>query len=469
VLLLSRSHSSCRTISLSLSVVQFFIKGVIYSPSPIGSHPSWTWPHGDFFLPAYSNLWARDLPLLVALGANTLRIQSWNPALDHGYFLDTVHSYGLKVIVTHALGNAWSKPVKEAWQRESHLGEFVWQFEKYLDHPALLGWTFGEMMNLPAMGYLAAFSDVGSCGWNGNVSVESRVAEEERGQKERRREGVKESRSEMRGAVRCVHSSFAILSHIVCASLRLSTSTTLQDHAVDSAGCTNNIDSSSPSCASAISCVYAGLFGYLNSAASYTKNIMSRRSHTGHLFIAGLSDTDAAWMRMNQFRHYASAIDMWGVQIYRGRDFGVGEQDFIVNYERKTKYDAEGQEITEVKPLMILEYGIDAYNDPCGYSDDAVCYNDVLSSPHDGDGEDEDSQAEWGASLSRILLDHSSASSSGAVAGGAINSYIDESWRGTFGVGGCSGPVPYPLPGFDGETREGMQSPHARERVCARR
>ena len=30
---------------------QFFIKGVMYSPSPMGSHPEWTWPNGDFFIP----------------------------------------------------------------------------------------------------------------------------------------------------------------------------------------------------------------------------------------------------------------------------------------------------------------------------------------------------------------------------------------------------------------------------------
>lgn len=32
-------------------IFQFFIKGVMYSPSPMGSHPEWTWPHGDFFIP----------------------------------------------------------------------------------------------------------------------------------------------------------------------------------------------------------------------------------------------------------------------------------------------------------------------------------------------------------------------------------------------------------------------------------
>src|SRR5690606_26784776 len=66
---------------LCCCLIQFFIKGVMYSPSPIGSHPSWTWPHGDFFIPQYQNLWARDFPLLQALGANTIRIANWNNEL----------------------------------------------------------------------------------------------------------------------------------------------------------------------------------------------------------------------------------------------------------------------------------------------------------------------------------------------------------------------------------------------------
>jgi hypothetical protein len=97
---------------------QFFIKGVMYSPSPIGSHPGWTWPHGDFFIPQYKNLWARDFPLLQALGANTLRIANWNNDLDHGYFLDQAHRAGLKVIVTFNMGNVGQSPVHEEWQMQ---------------------------------------------------------------------------------------------------------------------------------------------------------------------------------------------------------------------------------------------------------------------------------------------------------------------------------------------------------------
>jgi len=62
----------------------------------------------------------------------------------------------------------------------------------------------------------------------------------------------------------------------------------------------------------------------------------------------------------------------------------------------------------------------------CGFQ---PCYNDVLETPHGGFGEDEDSQADWGLSLATLLTDHSSAHERGAVAGGTINSWIDEAWK----------------------------------------
>jgi hypothetical protein len=85
----------------------------------------------------------------------------------------------------------------------------------------------------------------------------------------------------------------------------------------------------------------------------------------------------------------------------------------------------------------------------CSLCSSQPCYNDVVDPPSGGYGEDEFSQADWGASLSSILTAHSSASGKGSVAGGTINSFVDETWRASSGVGGCSSPIPYPLPGFD--------------------
>lgn len=51
--------------------------------------------------------------------------------------------------------------------------------------------------------------------------------------------------------------------------------------------------------------------------------------------------------------------------------------------------------------------------------------------------------------LTSLLLNHSSADSSGAVAGGCLYEWLDENWHQTVGVTGCYGPIPYGSPGFD--------------------
>lgn len=52
------------------------------------------------------------------MGANTIRISGWNNDLDHGFFLDEAHRWGLKVLVTFGLGNVWQSPVQEEWQMQ---------------------------------------------------------------------------------------------------------------------------------------------------------------------------------------------------------------------------------------------------------------------------------------------------------------------------------------------------------------
>jgi hypothetical protein len=46
----------------------FIIKGVNYSPVPIGIDPEGTSPYGDYFTGEYSPIYERDLPLLREIG-----------------------------------------------------------------------------------------------------------------------------------------------------------------------------------------------------------------------------------------------------------------------------------------------------------------------------------------------------------------------------------------------------------------
>ena len=51
--------------------------------------------------------------------------------------------------------------------------------------------------------------------------------------------------------------------------------------------------------------------------------------------------------------------------------------------------------------------------------------------------------------LTELLVNHSSADGSGAVAGACVYEWLDEYWHSSTGVTGCYGPIPYGQPGFN--------------------
>ena len=82
-------------------------------------------------------------------------------------------------------------------------------------------------------------------------------------------------------------------------------------------------------------------------------------------------------------------IDFWAANLYPGRDFG----NMFADYATLTQ-----------RPLMVAEFGIDAYNTDC-VGDDAS----VLGC------EDQQAQAEWLMSLVEDIERHASACSAGCV------------------------------------------------------
>ena len=68
----------------------FTVKGVVYSPVPIGEDPHAS-PYGDYFTAPYSALHNRDLPVLRTLGANAVRLYHWEKSADHFDFLDQAY------------------------------------------------------------------------------------------------------------------------------------------------------------------------------------------------------------------------------------------------------------------------------------------------------------------------------------------------------------------------------------------
>ena len=142
----------------------FWIQGICYSPVPIGESVSFA-PKGDYFTPDFAYIWKRDLPLIKAMGATTLRIYGWAAQADHTMFLDAVEAAGLKVLVTYYLGDATQNPVWTQDQRNQIIIDFVAQVNRYRDHPAILMWSFGNELNGAWNGFAKQFSDAFTCWW----------------------------------------------------------------------------------------------------------------------------------------------------------------------------------------------------------------------------------------------------------------------------------------------------------------
>ncbi|MHB9156309.1 MAG: glycoside hydrolase family 2 TIM barrel-domain containing protein, partial [Endomicrobiales bacterium] len=112
----------------------FTIKGVCYSPVPVGSN--WSYPWGDNSL-----IYEADMRLIKAMGANTVRTyQERN--ITQG-FLDAAQRNGLYVIVgwTEEL---WDKDFSTPAARTAYLDHFEAFVNTWKAHPAVLMWCFGN-------------------------------------------------------------------------------------------------------------------------------------------------------------------------------------------------------------------------------------------------------------------------------------------------------------------------------------
>lgn len=126
----------------------FQIRGVCYNPTPIGDNGFTRKPNGDYFTSGYADLQERDLPLLRAMGANTIRIYGWAPGSDHTAFLDKCYNNGVNPI--YVLVNYWIDPATD-WTNTSAVQAVINQYveiETRLNrHPAVLGVLIGNEVN----------------------------------------------------------------------------------------------------------------------------------------------------------------------------------------------------------------------------------------------------------------------------------------------------------------------------------
>ena len=130
----------------------FTVKGVVYSPVPIGEDPNAS-PYGDYFTAPYSALHNRDLPVLRTLGANAVRLYHWEKTADHFNFLDQAFNGGLNPI--YVIAGYWINegldidPISPTNVRNQIKADFQAMVAAHKDHPALLMWSVGHNLNLP--------------------------------------------------------------------------------------------------------------------------------------------------------------------------------------------------------------------------------------------------------------------------------------------------------------------------------
>eukprot|EP00808_Paulinella_micropora_P002770 g69914.t1 len=362
----------------------FFIKGVCYSPAPIGDSPVAGPPYGDYFTAEYSRIWERDLPLMKAMGANVVRIYSWNVSSDHTPFLDAAHRYGLYVMVTYYMGTAVENPVNNSFQRMQVIKRFVRQVRIYRTHPALIIWSFGNEINGIWNYYLQYLNDAFNCSWSKEIFGQA-AGQDPKG---------------------CYFNPYG--------------------NVWNYSSWSGSLTQEGP-CRNATQCLYKHFFQWIDESARLGKRALGRYKK---MIISSFADVDFMDLRIGQFEKYAPHIDGWGAQIYRGYTFGVNGSDFLKNMAGNSS-----------KLQLITEFGVDAYKDTCGWSGDLLCWND-WDNPAPGEGEDQLAQASWIKNLAVLLMNHSSADGRGSLSGGFVMAWMDEFWKGSVNSKGCYPPWP---------------------------
>jgi len=86
---------------ISVGGKTFIMRGVGYSPVPIGDDPEIVTPFGDYFTSQYHAIYDRDLPIIRQIGANAIRLWSWDNTANHLDFLDKAYNGGGRLDLHH--------------------------------------------------------------------------------------------------------------------------------------------------------------------------------------------------------------------------------------------------------------------------------------------------------------------------------------------------------------------------------
>jgi hypothetical protein len=139
--------------NLQLDGKPFAIKGMNYSPVPIGSAPGVA-PYGDFFVPTYANVWKSDIDNIRGAGVNVIKLYAGNPDLNAGApgtagnwkdFLDYCWNSGTQPVYVVMFSYTDGGVIA---QGGTGLNDYIRQYgelvKSTVKHPAVFGYIIGN-------------------------------------------------------------------------------------------------------------------------------------------------------------------------------------------------------------------------------------------------------------------------------------------------------------------------------------
>jgi len=129
----------------------FTVKGVCYSPTPVGEYHTYDWS-------SYPDNYGKDFALLRAMGCNTIKIYK---APTQIAAMDTAYLNGIYVIMDYPI--SWSANVSDPATRQSIKSGFLDMVNTWKGHPAVLMWNLGNEMNAHVSSLAAWYSLVNEC------------------------------------------------------------------------------------------------------------------------------------------------------------------------------------------------------------------------------------------------------------------------------------------------------------------
>jgi hypothetical protein len=131
----------------------FVIKGMNYSPVPIGACPNHQ-PYGDFFIPYYANVWKPDIDKIREAGVNVTKLYAGNPDLNAGApgtagnwkdFLDYCWNGGNNPVYVVMFSYIQGGLIA---QGGTFLNDYIRQYDELVKstvtHPAVFGYMIGN-------------------------------------------------------------------------------------------------------------------------------------------------------------------------------------------------------------------------------------------------------------------------------------------------------------------------------------